>query len=1034
MSLARLSVAKPVTVVMRILSLVLLGAICLTRLPVDLLPRVSLPTVAVNVTWPNVAPAEIEAQVTRPIEQAVSSVSNLYEVSSSTSEGRATIRVQFAWGTDVALAAVEVLQQVERARRSFPTDPTLQPPVVVRYDPSQMPILMLGVSGDADPVALRTLLENQITPLLESADGVASATVSGGEERAILVNLDPVRLRAHRLSLEQILTRLARENQNLPAGIARQGDTEYTLRSVGWLTSPEELLRLPVGRFQDRLVLLQDVAEVRDSHPETRIFTRLDARSAVAVTLNKQSDANTVDTVRSVMERIQQANRLFPHVHFQVVYDQSRFIEDSLEGLYHHALMGAVLAVLILLFFLRNVQSTLVVALSIPISIISTFTLLDLCGFTLNTMSLGGLALATGLIVDDAVVVLENIFRHIERDGVRPADAAVSGPDEIMSAVVSSTLTVMIVFLPMVLVEGRAGQMFFQFALVVVFSLSVSLLDATTVVPMLASHMSPPDPRPRDSWLQRRFASWTQTLTGWEESYRQALAWALDHRLVTLAVAAGVTLASFSLAPLVGTELMPPTDSGDLTVNVRLPVGTALDVTQQTMLRVEGILLGNPDVETALVSVGTNLGLRGTGTSSTSFLGSATVKLKEERQRTTLENIAILRRQLAALPGVRAQIQPFDMVSRQITGRTQDMEICLFGQDLKVLWEQAGRVMEQIEGVPGLTNLDTNWQEASPEIQFTVDREKLMQLGLGFQEVADTLGTATKGREASYFQEGGFQYPILVQFPEKDRRTLPRLLELPIKVPGDGGSYVTLGQVATARTDLGPNQITRLNRQRYISITGAAEGRPAGDIRADVDAALQGLQLPEGYYLDWASSIKQQSEEFAGMSLAIFLALALIYMLLASQFESLVHPLTVLTSVPLAASGVILALFLSGRTFGLTAYVGLLMLVGIVVKNGILLVDYTNHLRERGMSRREALMRAGPTRMRPILMTAGASVLGMLPLAIGMARGSEIQAPMATAIVGGLVASTLLTLLVVPVVYTLLDEVPGFFRRLLRLP
>ncbi len=1030
MSLARFSVQRPVTVVMRILSLVLLGAICLTRLPVDLLPKVDLPMVAVMVNWPNVAPAEIEAQVTRPIEQAVSSVSNLYEVSSSTSEGSARVRIQFTWGTDVAKSAVEVLQQVERARRGFPTDPTLQPPVVVRFDPTQLPIMMLGVSGDSDPVALRTLLDNQISPILESADGVASATVSGGQERAILVDVDPVRLRAHRISLDQILSRLARENQNLPAGIAREGDTEYTLRSVGWLTSPEELLSLPVGRFRDRLVLLQDVAQVQDSHPETRIFTRLDGRPAVAVTLNKQNDANTVATVKSVMERIDQIHRLFPHLRFQVAYDQSQFIEDSLDGLYHHALIGGALAVLILLFFLRNVQSTLVVALSIPISIVSTFTLLYLCGFTLNTMSLGGLALATGLIVDDAVVVLENIFRHIERDRLSATEAAVTGTDEIMTAVVSSTLTIMIVFLPMLLVEGRAGQMFFQFALVVVFSLSVSLLDATTVVPMLASRMSHARHDPSQGWLQRRFESWSRLLEGWEETYRRALVWALDHKTATLLLASAITLSSFGLAPLVGTELMPATDSGDFTVSIRLPVGTALDVTEKTMLRVEGFLLENPDVETALVAIGTNMGLRGAGSSSTSFLGSATVKLKEDRERTTLQNIAELRRQVSTLPGVRAQIQPFDMVSRVITGRSQDMELNLFGQDLEVLWDQASRVIEHIEGIEGLTNLDTNWQEASPEIQFTVDREKLMQAGLGFEEVAKTLGTATKGSVVSYFQEGGYQYPIQVQFPESLRRTLPRLLELPVQIPGGEGRYITLGQVVTARSDLAPNQITRLNRQRYIAITGGAEGRPAGDIRNDVDRALADLDLPDGYYLDWGASVKQQAEEFSGLAMAVLLAVALIYMLLASQFESLIHPLTVLTSVPLAASGVILALFLSGRSFGLTAFVGLLLLVGIVVKNGILLVDYTNQLRQRGMGRREALLRAGPTRMRPILMTAGASVLGMLPLAIGMARGSEIQAPMATAIVGGLMASTLLTLLVVPVVYTLLDEVPGLLRRL----
>ncbi|MCR5661891.1 MAG: efflux RND transporter permease subunit [bacterium] len=1029
MSVASFSVRRPVAVVMRILSLVLLGAICFTRIPVDMLPKITLPTVSVSVSWPNVAPAEIEAQVTRPIEQAVSSVSNLYEVTSTTKEGSANVRIQFTWGTDVALASVEVLQQVERARRKFPDDETLEKPTVTRYDPSQSPVLMLGVSGDSDSVALRTLLDNQISPILESADGVASASVSGGEERYIIVDLDPVKLRAHNISLNQVISRLKTENQNLPAGLVREGGSEYTLRSVGWFEGMDDLLKLPIGSFNGRLVLLEDIAEVTDSHPETRIFTRLNGKPAVAVVITKQSDANTVDTIKNVFEKIEQVNKLFPQIKFQVAYDQSKFIEDSLEGLYHHALVGGGLAVLIILFFLRSIQSTLVVALSIPISIISTFTLLDLCGFTLNTMSLGGLALATGLIVDDAVVVLENIFRHMKRDGLPAREAAVTGTDEIISAVVSSTMTVMVVFLPMVLVEGRSGQMFFQFALVVIFSLSVSLLDATTVVPMLASYMKPEENWKPDSFIAKQFALWDRIIHRMESAYGDLLKSALHHRLTTLFCTAAITFGSLALLPYVGTELMPPTDSGDMTMNLRMPVGTALDITADMAKRAEAIILADPDVDTCLMAIGSNLGMRGAGANSTSFLSGATIKLKPDRQSTTFEVIARLNKKLSALPGAAVRLYPVDMVSRQVTGRTEDFELIICGQDLSVLWTEAGKLIDYLKDIKGLVNLDTNWQEANPEVQFTVDRQRIMKFGLDFQDVADTLSTATKGKTASYYQEGGFQYPISVQFPEKFRKTVPRLLELPIKLPA--GGYITLGQVAGGSYDIAPNQITRVNRQRYISVVGTALGRPAGDIQSEAGAMLEGYELPEGYYLDWGSTLKNQKKEYAGLRLAIFLAIALIYMLLASQFESMIHPLTVLVSVPLAASGVIAALFISGRTFGLMAFVGLLMLVGIVVKNGILLVEYTNQLREKGLELYEALWISGTTRMRPILMTAGASILGMLPMAVGLGSGSEIQRPMATAIVGGLATSTLLTLLVVPVVYTYMEGVAAWFRRFL---
>src|SRR4051812_40088157 len=518
MNFARFSVTRPVAVTMRIAALVLLGAICLTKLPIDLLPAVSIPTVAVVTQWPNVAPEEIEAQVTRPVEQAVSSVPNMYQVSSSTDEGVSTVRVQFTWGTDVGQGAVDVLQLVERARQRFPTDPTLQTPIVYKYDPSQLPILIFGVSGEQDPVKLRTLLDNQVTPILESGEGVASAVVTGGEQRAIIVDVDPDRLRAYHLSLNDVSRRIAQENLNLPAGIAKQSNTEYTIRSLGWFTSTDEMARIPVGSFNGQLVSLGQVASVRDSHQETRLYTRLNQKPACGVIITKQSGANTVTTARSVFEKIQQAQKMYPNLQFSLAYDQSQFISESINNVRDSALIGGALAILILLFFLRNIRSTLVVALSIPTSIVSTFALLYMCGFTLNTMTLGGLALATGLIVDDAVVVLENIFRHIERDKKRPAEAAVSGANEITSAVVASTLTIMVVFLPLLLIKGQAGQMFTQFALVVIFSIAVSLLDATTVVPMLASRLiqgeahreEAADEHRRGFWerLFHRFGQW----------------------------------------------------------------------------------------------------------------------------------------------------------------------------------------------------------------------------------------------------------------------------------------------------------------------------------------------------------------------------------------------------------------------------------------------------------------------------------------------------------------------------------------------
>ncbi len=1032
MNIAQFAVTRPVAVVMRIAALVLLGAICLTRLPVDLLPKVSIPTVAVSTQWPNVAPEEIEAQVTRPIEQAVSSATNLYQVSSSTVEGTSTVRVQFQWGTDIGQAAVEVMQLVERATSRFPTDPTLQTPLVFKFDPTQMPILIYGVSGEKDPVKLRSLLDNQISPMVEAANGVASCTVSGGQQRNIIVDVDPDRLRAHNLALNDVMRRIVAENLNLPAGIAKQGNTEYTLRSLGWFDNIEEMKRIPVGSFTGQLVALQDVATVRDAYPEVRTMTRLNGEPSAGLTISKQSGANTVATAQAVFEKIARAKKLYPNLKFAMAYDQATFINNSVNDVKLNAILGGLLAVLILLFFLRNLRSTLVVALSIPTSITSTFALLYICGFTINTMSLGGLALATGLIVDDAVVVLENIFRHIERDHKSSTEAAVSGTNEIVSAVVASTWTVMVVFLPLLLIQGQAGQMFTQFALVVIFALAISLLDATTVVPMLATrlihgeaHREAMRNGHHESLLGRafvRFGGWFDAL---DARYRNGLRWAIHHRALTLGGALAICLSSLLLLPLIGQELMPATDSGDFNVSLKLPVGTALAKTDEAMGKAEHIIASNPNVATVFATVGS--GGRG-GSSLAPYQGSLSVKLKEDRKESTQQVIADLRRQLSRLPGAMARLTQFDMVANLMTGGNQNLEVDIFGDDLSTLSASARAVMQEMRDVPGLENLDVNWQEAMPEIQWKVDRQKALQLGVSFADIANTLNTATNGSITTYYQEKGFQYPILVQLPMATRKTVPELQNLVINSSMGADRAVLLRQVAQPVYATGPSQITRQDRQRYIAVTGTPTGRSPGEVQSDMQQIMDKAHLPSGFYWDWGTNQKRRGEEFAGLGVSIILAIALIYMLLASQFESFIYPLVVLCSVPLSITGVLLGLFLTNRSMGLTAMIGMLMLVGIVVKNGILLVDYTNVLRRRGVAREEAVLTAGPTRLRPIMMTASAAILGMLPLALALGKGSEVQAPMATAVIGGLLTSTFLTLFVVPTVYTVFDDIAARLR------
>lgn len=1072
MNIARVSVSRPVLVSMRIAALILFGLVCATKLPLDLLPNISIPTVAVVTQWPNVSPEEMETEITRPVEEAVSTAPNMYSVTSSSVEGISTVRVQFNWGTDIGQAAVDTLQLVEKATSKFPTgDPTLQTPTVYKYDPSQLPIQIYAVTGINDPVKLRMVLDNEITPIVESAAGVASATDTGGSERAILVNVDPMKMRAENVSLTQIENRIMQENINLPAGIAKESNTEYTIRTLGWFTNPNQIAQIPIATVNGAPISIGDVAKVEDSHQEDRIYTRMNGKDAVGMIILKQSAANTVDTAKAVEQKIQTTvHQLYPELKFNLVYDQSQFIVDSVNDLKLSAVIGGSLAILILLIFLRNVRSTMVVAFSIPTSIISTFTLMYAFGFTLNTMSLGGLALATGLIVDDAVVVLENIFRHIERDGKRPMEAAVTGTMEIMSAVVSSTFTVIVVFIPLFLIKGQSGEMFAQFAIVVIFSLLVSLLDACTVVPMLASRLikegdqhsgehvvdglpqvqeAKPDAKPHGSLLDKIFYQCGLAFDTLDHNYRNGLNWAIRHRIQVIGIAVGVTLLSLLLAPQIGTEMMPTTDSGDFSMTIKMPPGTALSQTNTIMQQVEGIVEKDPDVQTSFSATGTNLSLSGNSTSLNPNVGAEMVKLKDSRKLSTVDNMAFLRKQTSKITGARVLYTQTDLVSTILTGGNTNVEVDIFGDDLGTLYSTAMDLLPKLSAIPGFEGVDVNWQDSLPELQWDVDREKALEFGVTFTDIANAINTESNGFQAGYYQENGYEYPIYVQEPEQYRKTEAELLETPItpSLPttadttdnnggtmgsaassGITGGDVLLMQVAKPDYTWGPSQVTRLNRMRYIAISGQPQNRSESDIEADITKVMNSSPLPHGYRWDWGLTQQRRADEFGGLGLSLFLAIGLIYILLASQFESFVHPLTVLASVPLSAIGVILALFITGRHFGLTAFIGLLMLVGIVVKNGILLVDYTNLLRSRGLDRTTAILQAAPTRLRPILMTASAAILGMMPQAIGLGKGSETNAPMATAVIGGLATSTFLTLFVVPIVYTLFDDLARKMR------
>jgi len=1044
-NLAKWSVTRPVAVTMRIAALVLLGFICALRLPIDLLPRVDVPIVAVNTTWPNTPPEVMESQITRPIEEAVAAVPGLYNVSSNSSLGSSSVRVQLDYGVDVNQAAVDVLQYVQRARSSFPNDPTLQNPTVTKFDPSSLPILVYGVtSKEGNLTKLRTIMENEVSPVIESAGGVAAVNATGGDPRAIIVDVDPAKLQAFGVSLTDVRSRISAENISLPAGIAGQGGKEFTIRAEAYTRTIEDIAAIPLTTRNGSVVPLGQVATVRDAAQENRIITRLNGEPAIAVAVTKQAASNTVDTTERVKEAIAKLKQSYPSITFHTAYEQAGFIEGSIDELKETAIIGGVLAILVITFFLRNLRSTLVVALSIPISIVSTFAILYFGGFTLNTISLSGLALASGLIVDDAIVVLENIFRHMEGGKRNVTDAAVSGAQEILGAVVASTFTIMVVFLPLFLIKGQSGQTFSQFALVVIFSIAVSLLDATTVVPMLASRfvkqseideLEHPEHHKGGYTPLGRFFRWSgERLTAMDRWYHRTLEKAVRRRWWVLGGAVALSVVAFPLVPIVGFETLPATDSGDFQVSLRMPIGTSLAETTKWVGYMEKVLLAEPDVETVFVGAGANVSFRG-ASGALAYRGGATVRLKRDRKSRTEDVIKRLNPKLKQIPGS-ALATPYDLVSNILGGSNQGIEIDLFGQNLSDVGQASQDVQQALSQIPGLESVDIGQEDASPEVRFNIDRAKANALGVSFNDIANAVSTATSGSLTTYFQDpnDAQQYPIYVQLPVNLRRSIPDILNIPIRagtVQTDGtiSPTVLLRQVASIKIETGPNQIARLNRQRYIAISGRPADRSESAVQEDVAKVMDGMKLPEGVRWDFGDRQKRRAIEFSGLGMAVFLAIALIYTLLASQFESFIYPLIVLCSVPLCAPGVIVALLLANQAFGLTAYVGVLMLVGIVVKNGILLVDYTNQLRERGMPRDEAILTAAPTRLRPILMTSLCAILGMLPLALGLGNSSKLQAPLATSVVGGLLTSTCLTLFVVPCVYTFFDDLARRFRK-----
>lgn len=1015
MKLPELAIRRPVFISVVFLILTLLGAVSYMRLSVDLMPDITLPTITIQTDYTGVGPQEMEELVSIPIERAVSSTPGVKEISSISSEGSSRVTVSFDWGTNLDEASDEIRTRIDRIRDQLPED--AENSRIFKFDVSVFSIMHLGVFGEMGPRELREFTENELQYRFERVPGVAQADIRGGLVREIHVTLDRSRMHALKISPDQVIEALRRENLNEPGGHVIEGNFEVLMRTDGQYASMDELRNTMVTRREGSPVYIRDLAEVEDSHQELRNLIRVNGKPGLRMFIRKQSGGNTVDIARSVVEEAEKINREFPNVRVSVLFDSSKFIQRAVSNVRDAAIYGSVLATLILLLFLRNFRSTLVIAVAIPISVIATFGLMYFYGFTLNTITFGGLALGVGVLVDNAIVVLENIFRH-RQEGTEKIKAASRGSSEVAMAITASTLTTIVVFLPVVFMSGMSGVIFQQLAWVVTFSLFSSLLVALTLVPLMSSRwIRVREPNPK-SWSYFFVHRMTVFLNNLDESYTGGIRWALRHRLVVIAITLALLVSGFLLLPFIGLELQPETDEGEVRVDLELPEGTRLEVTDQVALEAEQIMREQvPEMENLLTEVGEAGGWRAANTNTVEL--QAGLVPKAQRNRSSQEIAEALRPHFAKFPGMIARIRASggSWVMRLGQGDGDRLALGVRGFDMAESYQVAVQLRRLLETTEGVSDANISRSSGRPESLVRIDREKAAVMGLSVTELATAVRTALGGSTAGFFREKGEEYDILVRYREEDRASSEDVLSIPIQTPG--GDVIPLRSLARLERTEGPVSIERKDQQRIVTVSGNLNGdRDMGSIVAELQEKLRSLETPEGVSVAFTGEWEEQQEAFFLLQISMILAVILVYLVMAAQFESFKYPFLIMFSLPLAFIGVVLSLFLTNTTFSMQAFIGAIMLVGIVVNNAIVLVDYVLQLRrDHGLSLVDSLVTGGRRRLRPILMTTLTTILGLTPMALGLGEGGELQAPMARVLIGGLISSTFITLFLIPTLF-----------------
>jgi len=1015
-SFVDLAVRRRVSVVMTIVMVAALGVVAYQRLALELFPDITYPSITVQTDFPDTAPQEVETLITRPIEEAVGVLRGLQTIHSVSRSGVSEVTLEFEWGSDMDVLSMEVREKLDRL--ILPTEATA--PVVLRYDPSLDPIIRLALSGESDLGVLRRLADKQIKQDLETVKGVAAARIKGGLEEEIQIDVDQNRLAALGISLDRIRQVVGVGNVNLPGGALRGRDSQFLIRTINEFDSTEEIADLIILQDGNATVRLGDVAKVIWGSKERDEITRVNGRESVEISLYKEGDANTVTVARRLQERLlewQTGDKLPAGATLTLLFDQSSFIEQAVNEVRNAALIGGGLAIIVLLFFLRDLRSTLIIATSIPISVVATFIPMYRMDISLNIMSLGGLTLGIGMLVDNSIVVLENIYRK-RKDGMALDKAAVAGTSEVGPAVIAATLTSVAVFLPIIFVEGIAGQLFRDQALTVTFSLLASLLVALTLIPMLSAAgggrgSGPTDYTGTGQVSRRGFPSKpVLTLGAVSQAYDVLLRGSLTRPAVVLVLAFALFFGSLYAVGWLGTELIPQLSEGEFFFEVALPEGASLAATDRTLAVMETTVSAESAVDRHYATVGSRLVSGGMSLNTKAEnLGQLNIVMKDRSDAVGEQAAADrLRLAFADLPDLDIKFGRPSYFSLKTP-----VEVIVYGDDLDLLRDYSLELAGSLRSVPGLVDVRSSLEAGNPELQVVFDRQRLAAMGLDMGVLSETLKNRVQGVVPTRFKEADRQIDIRIRNREEDRQSVENVRQLIL--PGPDGVPVRLLAVADITEARGPAEIHRLQQQRAAVISANLEGRTLGAVVSDVEAAIAAMPPPVGLGTDLGGQNREMQVSFNSLRFALILAVFLVYLVMASTFESFLHPLLVLFTIPLALIGVVAGLLITNTTITVIVLIGAVMLVGIVVNNAIVLIDTINRIRRTGVAKTEAVILAGHLRLRPILMTTLTTILGLLPMALAWGEGAELRSPLAITVASGLLLSTLLTLLVIPAAY-----------------